>query len=556
MGTYFPPLNLTLDADERAVKRAYAAALKVTRPEDDPVAFQALVDARDRALDWVRRRTDQSDVTDLGAALRPSAAPTTQAVPETLPDAAQDSGEAETVADDVSEEDAERVLREILAHVDDHAAPPPSSLPRDPPLPRASEAETAGFRAAAGQRSDLILDAIDLIAREGDLREADSEAAWTQVLVAGEDLDLAGRLALERAIVLTLDAVLIERGEEDDPAARFARTILTLDRAFRWSEDMRRVVRILGEPAGTHPLVFAIERFGERAVRLRTSATGFPIIPDSDLTAWFGKTTHAGLKAYRKAEARNRLGLGWSWYALLSPPSFLVSIGANLSGVALTVGLIATLYFYFDPIANVWLADGFVTFLALILALRVGFALAARALEIGSLVRRIRRVEANGLPPIAERRKDIAAGRGSSLLNMTLGLSFLLLVDGYWLSLVFPALQLSNKMVAEMIVIPDRKTPGVTFTDRLTAQSYIDSAREIAKSIDDLVHDAGGARGNSIALARAIALKDSFLARIARVPIGDFAEDFERYREAIAAAKRRSPNLVTPNPANSGPANP
>lgn len=553
MGTYFPPLNLTLDADERAVKRAYAALLKETRPEDDPVAFQALVDARDRALDWVRRRAERSDLGALGDVLRASPEPVASETPPGSTCATQEAAAPKAlavdgvVADEVSDEDAERVLREILAHVDDHPAPPP--LPIDPP-PRVIETDIAGFRAAASQRSDLILDAIDLIGREGDLREADSEAAWTQLLASGEDLDLAGRLALERAIVLTLDAVLLERAEEEDPAARFARTILKLDRAFRWSDDMRRVVRILSEPAGTHPLVFAIERFGERAVRLRTSPSGFPIIPDSDLSAWFGKATHAGLKAYRRSQARDRLELGWSWYALLSPPSFLVSIGANLTGMLLTVGLIATLYFYFDPIANVWMADGFVTFLAFILALRVGFALAARSLEIGSLVRRIRRVEANGLPQIAERRKQIAAGRGPSLLNMTLGLAFLLLIDGYWLSLVFPALQLSDKMVAEMIVIPDRKTPGVTFADRLTAESYIDSAREIARGIDELVHDAGSSKGNAIALARAVALKESFLARIARLPIGDYAQDFERYREAIAAAKRRSPNLVTPGSAN------
>lgn len=551
MGTYFPPLNLTLDADERAVKRAYAALLKVTRPEDDPVAFQALVDARDRALDWVRRREERVDLGTLGDALRASPDPTAPEVSDPAPETvAPEPQPAEPgTATDVSDEDAERVLREILAHVEDHPAPPPLPLPPFDPPPRILDKD-AGIRAAASQRSDLILSAIDLIGREGDLREIDSEAAWARLLSEGDDLDLAGRLTLERAIVLTLDAVLLERNEEEDPAARFARTILMLDRAFRWSDDMRRIVRILGEPAGAHPLVFAIERFGERAIRLRTSASGFPLVPESDLSAWFGKATHAGLKAYRKAEARDRLGLGWSWYALLSPPSFLVSIGANLTGVLLTVGLIATLYFYFDPIANVWMADGFVTFLALIFALRVGFALAARSLEIGSLVRRIKRVEAGGLPPIAERRRQVAAGRGPSLLNMTLGLGFLLLIDGYWLSLVFPALQLSDKMVAEMIVIPDRKTPGVTFADRLTAESYIDSAREIARSIDELVHEAGSSRGNAIALARAVALKERFLARIARVPIGDYAQDFERYREAIAAAKRRSPNLVTPGSAN------
>ncbi len=117
MGTYFPPLNLTLDADERAVKRAYAALLKVTRPEDDPVAFQALVDARDRALDWVRRREERVDLSTLGDALRASPEPTEpevrDAAPETIAPEVQPA--EPVVTDEVSDEDAERVLREILA---------------------------------------------------------------------------------------------------------------------------------------------------------------------------------------------------------------------------------------------------------------------------------------------------------------------------------------------------------------------------------------------------------------------------------------------------------
>ena len=47
-------LGLRPDADERAIKRAYAAKLKTTRPEEDPQGFQALNEAYQAALAWHR----------------------------------------------------------------------------------------------------------------------------------------------------------------------------------------------------------------------------------------------------------------------------------------------------------------------------------------------------------------------------------------------------------------------------------------------------------------------------------------------------------------------
>ena len=52
----FVRLGLPADADERAIKRAYAQQLRQTRPEDDPASFQQLHAAYQAALDWCRQR--------------------------------------------------------------------------------------------------------------------------------------------------------------------------------------------------------------------------------------------------------------------------------------------------------------------------------------------------------------------------------------------------------------------------------------------------------------------------------------------------------------------
>lgn len=52
----FERLGLSPDADEQAVKRAYARLLKEHRPETDPAGFQRLHDAYQQALQWCRER--------------------------------------------------------------------------------------------------------------------------------------------------------------------------------------------------------------------------------------------------------------------------------------------------------------------------------------------------------------------------------------------------------------------------------------------------------------------------------------------------------------------
>lgn len=54
----FDALGLSPDADERAIKRAYAAKLKTARPEEDPEGFQRLHDAYREALEVAQWRRE------------------------------------------------------------------------------------------------------------------------------------------------------------------------------------------------------------------------------------------------------------------------------------------------------------------------------------------------------------------------------------------------------------------------------------------------------------------------------------------------------------------
>lgn len=58
-------LELEPDADERAIKRAYARLLRSNRPDDDPEAFQRLHEAYQTALQWQRYRQEEAEDQEL-----------------------------------------------------------------------------------------------------------------------------------------------------------------------------------------------------------------------------------------------------------------------------------------------------------------------------------------------------------------------------------------------------------------------------------------------------------------------------------------------------------
>ncbi|MCX8253327.1 protein of unknown function [Beijerinckiaceae bacterium RH AL1] len=98
----FAALGLDEDADERAVKRAYATRLRSTRPDDDPVGFQALNAAYKAALGAIRRRAPavEEEGEGLDSAAAPPAAPDA-APPSAPPEIAHDPPAAPVDGQDI-----------------------------------------------------------------------------------------------------------------------------------------------------------------------------------------------------------------------------------------------------------------------------------------------------------------------------------------------------------------------------------------------------------------------------------------------------------------------
>ena len=120
-------LGIGPDADERAIKRAYAAKLRITRPEEDPQGFQALNEAYQAALSRHRARAagefdqafDNSGESDADAM-------------DTVPAVVVDTRTASSASEAPAPESTPDTM----------SMPPPETMP--PPTPVASADEATG----------------------------------------------------------------------------------------------------------------------------------------------------------------------------------------------------------------------------------------------------------------------------------------------------------------------------------------------------------------------------------------------------------------------------
>lgn len=346
-------LGLAPGCTERDVRSAYARTLKVTRPEDDPVAFQRLVEARDYVLMLARagitavefedheddaEHDEDAEPPEPGFQPEPLT-PLMDLAPASPPEALTKSADAAEPLLPAPSIDATPIEPVALAPVAAPIAPvemaPAAPMPASEPVidVRQLFAEIIKRLGSDATLADLA-DWKTWVASLGRL-DHDERAKLDPEFLRALPL-LLQPIARQTAVspptqVRSLFGLLKPRriGPNYARAAEQANLVVALDEEFGWTRYDRHVFDVLDYKDALLVLAILSGLVRSAAARRdgpprRRDSNGLPVLDERDVRAYFGSQSPSFSALYEQARLRGRWSAEWDRSRALFAPWYFV----------------------------------------------------------------------------------------------------------------------------------------------------------------------------------------------------------------------------------------
>lgn len=465
--TAWETLGIEPTSEISAIKRAYAARLKIIRPDEDPHGFQALREARDQALnmapyvnlDEAEYKADSDDDWDVDwdeteggseedETENPSGISTgniTNHNKESPENLLQEEAPKTTAFIDMRSNKTSPPGSENYTSTDE---PPPATANNQPDekpdiayitlhddTNAEPQIEAAIQEVSNGDEGETAF--IDLSTYE----EIDSELEqlcgpwnkwsapeWETFIRDVREQSFELSKYAERKILFALSEALVPLTPRNDEERTSLTSILALlDGEFGWRQNDRRVYHVLGDERAEQLMDYIRDRLSnpdELPERQFYDALGFPLLSEQDFIDYLGRKDTSYQRYYQYCRDNgNEYRKSWSWPGFLLCPLWLAhrcndGIEA-LIGIIYTIGLV-TLIFAYNNSSYIW----FIAAIALLATLHLIVGLYGKRIVLSTMATALTELESDQTiseNDRLERLKKLGQGGLKAISDLILG---------------------------------------------------------------------------------------------------------------------------------------